>query len=193
MARRTFKPLLVLLFANFVFAQSATSGIPAPSPTAATSAPLPDPPPLPPDVKSPDAPPAEDSAGNPVTRTLKRLAPNCINAIFHACWSSTPAKPQPPQTDERKAAASREVGEFYLDHGNYHAAESRFREALTYNQSDVRSIFDLAQSLEKLNQTGEALQEYQRCADFQRGGAYTERCRKRIERISSTASISRNP
>lgn len=193
MARHTFKPLLILLFANFVFAQTATSGIPATSPTGATPAPLPDPPPLPPDVKTPDAPPAEDSAGNPVTRTLKRLAPNCINAIFHACWSSTPAKPQPPQTDERKGAASREVGELYFEHGNYRGAESRFREALTYNPSDVKAMFEFAQALEKLNQTGEALQEYQHCADFQSGGAYTERCRKRMERISSTASISRNP
>src|SRR5437588_12042983 len=54
------------------------------------------PPPLPPDVVAPDPPPPDDSQnGNPVARTLKRLAPNCINAIFHACWSSPPQKPRP--------------------------------------------------------------------------------------------------
>src|SRR5438045_3967873 len=73
----------------------------------------PDPPPLPPDVKTPEAPPPDTSPHNPVARTLKKLAPNCINAIFHACWSSPPQKPQPAQTDERKGAASRDVGEYY--------------------------------------------------------------------------------
>lgn len=91
----------------------------------ALSKPRPEPPPLPPDVKTPDAPLGETSSGHSVKRTMKKLAPNCINSIFHACWSSPPEKPQLPQTDERKGAASRDVGEFYFDRGNYRAAESR--------------------------------------------------------------------
>ena len=155
MIRHTASSLLVLLFAATLFAQAVTQpGRPAP-PAAKPAepphpvTPPPDAPPLPPDVKSPDAPSgsAADS-GNAVTRTLKRLAPNCINAIFHACWSSPPARPQPPQTDARKGAASREVAEFYMERGNYRAAESRLREALAYNPVDARAMFDLAESLE---------------------------------------------
>jgi Tfp pilus assembly protein PilF len=120
-----------------------------------------------------------------VTRTLKRLAPNCINAVFHACWSSSPQKPQPPMTDERRAAASREVGEFYLEHRNYRAAESRFREALTYNPADSRAMFDLGQSLEKLSRFDDAIEEYRYCADSDPNSAYAPRCRKRLEVVSS--------
>jgi len=147
------------------------------------------PPPLPPDVVAPDPPPPDDSQnGNPVARTLKRLAPNCINAIFHACWSSPPQKPRPTQTAERKGATSREVAEFYLERGNYHAAESRFREALEYNSNDARAMFGLAQCLEKMNHTDEALQEYRACAEQQPLSPYAERSLKAVERLTQTSS-----
>jgi Tfp pilus assembly protein PilF len=124
---------------------------------------------------------------------LKRLAPNCINAVFHACWSSPPQRPQPPQTDERKGAASREVGEFYLQRANYHAAESRFREALAYNPADIRAMFDLGESLEKLDQPDKAIQEYRSCVQLGPDGAFVERCRKGLDQISSRASATRQP
>ena len=151
-----------------------------------------DPPALPPDVKTPDAPPGADAktTSNPVARTLKRLAPNCINAIFHACWSSPPQKPQPPQTDERKGTASREVGEFYLERGNYHAAESRFGEALQFNPTDARARFDLGRSVEGLSRMDEAVAEYSQCIDSQPTSPYAERARRAIDRLTARAGQS---
>ena len=148
----------------------------------------PDPPPLPPDVKTPDAPPGETSSGHSVKRTLKRLAPNCINSVFHACWSSPPHKPQPAQTDARKGAASRDVGEFYFDRGNYHAAESRFREALQLNPNDPRAMYDLAQAMENLHQVQQAVKEYQACIDLQPTGSYADRSRKALEHLTAQAT-----
>jgi|SRR3954453_18427432 tetratricopeptide (TPR) repeat protein len=150
----------------------------------------PDPPPLPPDMKSPDAPAGAPPSGNAVTRTLKKLAPNCVDAVFHACWSSPPEKPQPPLTDERKATASREVGELYYDHGNYRAAESRFREALQFDSKDARAAFELGQSLEKLNKIPEALEQYRACKEMQLAGAYAQRAQKAIDRLTSQANAS---
>ena len=196
MAWRTLSSWFVLLLlASFAFGQVSSPGSPQTGVGSSTNKPTPADPPLPPDVKAPDAPPAPiaDSSSNPVTRTLKRLAPNCINAVFHACWSSTPQRPQPPQTDERKGASSREVGEFYLERANYRAAESRFREALAYNPADTRAMFDLGQSLEKLDQADKAFQEYQSCVEVEPDGAYAPRCRKGLDRISSQASASRKP
>jgi|SRR3954449_6324267 len=192
MVRRT-----VIVFTLVVLAAVfATSQVPNPGNSSAgtNTASIeknrtPDPPPLPPDVKTPDAPPGGDpkATGNPVTRTLKRLAPNCINSIFHACWSSPPQKPQPPQTDERKGAASREVGEFYLERGNYHAAESRFRDALQLNPNDARAMFDLGRSLESLGRTDEAIVAYDSCENSQHTGDYAERSRKAVERLTTRA------
>lgn len=189
--------LVLLLLAGCAFAQVPNPGNSPPTsgPPEAKPAPLPDPVPLPPDVKSPqDVPPGADAnpSGNPVTRTLKRLAPNCVNAVFHTCWSSPSQKPQPPQTDARKGAASRDVGEFYLAHGNYHAAESRFREALTYDSGDARTMFDLGLALEKLDQIHQASIEYQACIDVKPDGAYTARCHKALDHLISQAS-SRQP
>ena len=153
--------------------------------SASTARPLPqprpEPPPLPPDVKTPDAPPGETSSGHSVKRTLKKLAPNCLNSIFHVCWSSPPERPQPPQTDERKGAASRDVGEFYFDRGNYRAAESRFVEALQFNPADPRAMYDLAQSLEKLDQAPQAIRRYQACIDLEPAGLYADRSRKALK------------
>jgi tetratricopeptide (TPR) repeat protein len=146
--------------------------------------PRPEPPPLPPDVKTPDAPPGETSSGHSVRRTLKKLAPNCINSIFHACWSSPPEKPQPPQTDERKGGASRDVGEFYFDRGNYRAAESRFVQALQFNPSDPRAMYDLARSLQKLNQAPQAISRYQACIDLEPAGLYADRSRKALQDLT---------
>ena len=147
------------------------------------------PPPMPPDVVAPDLPaPDATQDGNPVTRTLKRLAPNCINGIFHACWSSPPQKPQPPMTDVRRGAESREIGEFYFDRGNYHAAESRLREALQFNSNDAKAMFELAESLEKMNRGNEAISEYQACADLQPAGPYAERSRTAIQRLKPSAA-----
>jgi Tfp pilus assembly protein PilF len=136
-----------------------------------------------------DPPTDTTQSGNSVTRTLKRLAPNCINGIFHACWSSPPQKPQPPQTDERKGAKSREVAEFYVEHANYRAAESRFREALQYNPNDAKAVFELAECLEKLKRVDEAIAEYQLCIDEQPPNSYTERARKALQRLEESSKV----
>ena len=170
--------LLVVLLAVVLPAngQAPNPGNSSASPPTTPNRPKPDPPPLPPDVVAPDPPPPDTTqSGNPVTRTLKRLAPNCINSIFHACWSSPPQKPQPPQTAERKGTVSREAAELYFERGNYRAAESRFREALKYNPNDSKAMFELALCLEKMNHTDDALEEYRACAENQPSSQYAER------------------
>ena len=192
MLRRCASPLLLILVlsaASLVGAQTPNPGNSRSAAPVVAKKPDPDPPPLPPDVVAPD-PPAPDATqnGNPVTRTLKKLAPNCINAIFHACWSSPPQKPQPSQTAERKGAASREVGEYYFSRGNYHAAESRFRETLDENPNDARAMFELAQCLEKMNHIDQALEEYRACAEQQSSSPYAERSSKAVQRLTQTAA-----
>jgi len=188
----------VVLLVVFVVIRCAAQQTPIPgssespaNPRKPVSQPRPEPPPLPPDVKTPDAPPGETSSGHSVKRTLKKLAPNCINSIFHACWSSPPETPQPPQTEERKGAASRDVGEFYFDRGNYRAAESRFMEALRFNPNDPRAMYDFARSLQKLNQAPQAIKQYQACIDLEPAGIYADRSRKALEDLTQAAVTTR--
>lgn len=176
--------VVILMSVALACAQTPNPGNSGGSASTRPKAPTPEPPPLPPDVVAPDPPPPDTQSSNPVTRTLKKLAPNCINAVFHACWSSPPQKPQPALTAERRGVASREVAEFYFERGNYHAAESRFRQALDYNPNDGRAMFELAQCLEKMNHTDEAVQVYGLCADHQPASPYAERSLKAVQRLT---------
>jgi hypothetical protein len=54
-------------------------------------------------------------------------------------------------------------------------------------------MFDVAQSLEKLDEPAKAFQEYQSCVELEPDGAYAARCRKGLDRISSRASSLRKP
>jgi len=188
--RRASAILLVLLLAlSSSRGQNPNPGNSSGSPPTIPKKENPDPPPLPPDVAAPDPPaPAATRSGNPVTRTLKKLAPNCMNSIFHVCWSSPPQKPQTPPSAERKGAASREVAELYFDRGNYRAAESRFLEALEYNPNDAKAMFELAEFLEKMNRIDQALEEYRLCTEQQPSSPYRERSLKAIERLTQTSS-----
>lgn len=97
-----------------------------------TSRAQPDTPGLPPDAPVPDqgtmaTPPAKSAA----KRTLNKLDPHCIDAIFHTCWSSPAATPQKPMSeDDQLVGKDIEVGYYYLRDKNYRAAESRLKEAV---------------------------------------------------------------
>src|SRR5579872_1071528 len=62
--------------------------------------------------------------------------------------------------DPHKADKHVEVGDYYFKLGNYPAAASRYREALQYQSNHAIATFRLAQSLEKLGKTDEAIQYY---------------------------------
>ena len=191
---RVLQALCVLAVVQIALAQTPNPGnVPTASSSKTPTKPAPDPPPLPPDVVGADPPTNTTQSGHAVTRTLKRLAPNCINGIFHACWSSPPQKRQPPQTDERKGTESREVAEFYLERGNYRAAESRFREALQYNPNDSKAVFELAQCLENLKHVDEAIAEYQVCIDEQSPNPYAERARNAVQRLEESSKVASPP
>ena len=201
MAVRHAAPLLAVITVG-VALTSAQNPTPNPGNSGSTpypsvtspQTPPPDPPPLPPDVKAPDPPsPPQDPTENPVTRTLKRLAPSCINAIFHACWSGPPEKPLPPQTDETRGAASREVGEYYFERKNYQAAESRFEESVNYNPADAKAMFELGQTLEKLRHPDQAAERYKDCFDLQPDGPYAARAQKAMNRLFAKQNAVSSP
>ena len=78
-----------------------------------------------------------------------------------------------------------------MERHNFRAAESRFREALDYNPSDTKAIFELAQCLEKMNRPDDAVAEYNTCIDLEPAGPFAERSRKALERLSEQAAISK--
>jgi Flp pilus assembly protein TadD len=59
-----------------------------------------------------------------------------------------------------KADKDVEVGDYHMKRKNYPAAESRYREALQYQNNNGAAMFGLAMALEKQKKTGEAVQYY---------------------------------
>jgi tetratricopeptide (TPR) repeat protein len=150
--------LVLVLAATGGFAQSSQ-----PSDGQSTSRPQPDTPASPPDAPLPDqgtmtTPPAKSEA----KRTINKLDPHCIDAIFHTCWSSPAATPQKPMSqDEELAAKDIEVGYYYLRDKNYMAAESRLREAVELKPNSPEALLGLAQAQQKLGKRNDARQNYE--------------------------------
>ena len=170
--------LILALMATGAWAQSAQSG-------ESTSRPQPDAVPSPPDVPIPDqgtlSPPQEKSKSK---RALNKLDPHCIDAIFHACWSSPQAAPQKSIPEvERQVAEDIDVGYYYLRDKNYAASESRLKEAVAIKPDSTAALIGLAQAQQKLGKYGEARMHYEAYLELEPDGANAEKVRKALAEL----------
>lgn len=87
--------------------------------------------------------------------------------------------------DPHKAAKSVEVGDFYFKRKNYRAAEDRYREALRYKDNDAVATIRLAECLEKLGVSDDALVEYQSYLKILPHGPQASEAQKAVERLKA--------
>jgi tetratricopeptide (TPR) repeat protein len=85
--------------------------------------------------------------------------------------------------DPHKAAKSVEVGDFYFRRKNYRAAEDRYREALRYKDNDAVATIRLAECLDKLGISDDALAEYQSYLKILPHGPQAAEAQKAIDRL----------
>ena len=123
------------------------------------------------------SPPADDAKAHPQSSTAladaeaASLGSGGI-AEFHT-W------------DPHKAAKSVEVGDFYFRRKNYRAAEDRYREALRYKDNDAVATIRLAECLEKLGISDDALAEYQSYLKILPHGPQASEAQKAIDRLKA--------
>ena len=194
-------PAMNLLWAKLIFfagvavsSQAQTGSNP---PSNNTISPPPrslDRPPSPPDAPLPDL----DSVPSPAAptkskakRALDRLAPNCVDVVYHSCWSSPTGDPSRLPEAARGAQRNREAGEIYYSNKNYKGSESRFREALRYEPADPVATFELAESLDKLGRRAEARDFYQIYLSILPDGPSATRAKKALKRLPSPSSSAR--
>jgi len=82
-----------------------------------------------------------------------------------------------------KAQKDVEVGEFYMKHKNYRAAEDRFREALTYKPGDAIATYRLAEVLDAQGQSEEAVKNYEAYLKIPSSGKFAPEAKKAITRL----------
>jgi hypothetical protein len=93
--------------------------------------------------------------------------------------------------DPHKAAKSVEVGDFYFRRKNYRAAEDRYREALRYKDNDAIATIRLAECLEKLGISDDALAEYQSYLRILPHGPQASEAQKAIDRLKAQTMVAR--
>jgi tetratricopeptide (TPR) repeat protein len=136
-----------------------------------------------PDTTAPDQPapaPPPKSAGK---RTLNKLDPHCIDAIFHTCWTAPEATPDKPVSPEEQAAKDIEVGYFYLGDKRYVAAESRLKEAVQLAPESTAALIGLAQAQQKLGKRDEARANYEAYLKLKPDGPDAEKVKKALAQL----------
>jgi len=187
--------LLVAVAQSLAQTQDSSSKPPVPgsgppSKNTISIQPAPAEPPLPPDARPPSAAPATppDKSKSRLKRALSRAAPQCLDAIFHTCWSH-PSEEKPPGTPaDREFAKDMEVGDFYFQQKNYKAAEMRFRDALTYKSDEPVATFKLAQSLDKLGKSDQAAQAYQAYLKAEPAGRFSQQAEESLQRLAKKSA-----
>jgi Flp pilus assembly protein TadD len=84
-----------------------------------------------------------------------------------------------------KADKDVEVGDFHMKRHNYPAAESRYREALDYQNNNAQAMFGLAQALEKEKKNDEAIQYYAMYLKTLPHGPKADDCKSALHRLGA--------
>jgi tetratricopeptide (TPR) repeat protein len=85
--------------------------------------------------------------------------------------------------DPHKADKNVEVGDFYFKLKNYPAAESRYREALYWQDNHALATFRLAEAEEKLGKLGEARKYYAAYLKILPDGEFAAQAKQGLERL----------
>jgi len=87
-----------------------------------------------------------------------------------------------------KADKDVEVGDYHMRRKNYPAAESRYREALEYQNNNAPAMFGLAQALEKEKKHEEAVQYYTLYLKTLPNGPKASDSRAALQRLGRTGA-----
>jgi len=188
--------LVVLALASTLDGQTSPQTSPGapPNPNTAIK-------PNPPSPATPADAPFPDRAGLPehqkagrVKRAVKSVAPNCLDWMFHTCWSQ-PLGPERSASEIKnpRFAHDMEVGTFNLKHKSYRGAELRFRSALDAVPDNPEANFKLAKSLEMQGKAAQAREEYTTFLTISSNGPFAAEARKALLSHGSCYARSRPP
>ncbi len=84
-----------------------------------------------------------------------------------------------------KAMKDVEIGDFYYKKENYHAAISRYREALEFKPHDAEATFKLAEALNKTGDTAGAVENYQAYLNILPNGPYAKKAHEALAKLKA--------
>jgi tetratricopeptide (TPR) repeat protein len=149
-------------------------------------------PPSPDDAPIPDqgATPVPYRSSSPIKRALRRLDPNCLDAIFHLCWSSPPGDdPIYKSYEQKRVVEDLELGDAHMKERNYRGAEFRFEDALQYEPDNPEATFKLAEALQNLGRKNEACIQYKNYLKIEPSGAFSDRAKKCLRKMTPCPDV----
>jgi hypothetical protein len=158
-------------------------------PIPVTTAPQP---PSPDDAPIPNqgATPVPYPSSSPIKRTLRRLDPNCFDAIFRVCWSSPPTDdPIYKSHEQKRVVEDLELGDAYMKERNYRGAELRFEDVLQYEPENPGATFKLAEALQNLGRKAEACTRYKSYLEIEPSGAFSDRAKKGLQKLAPCPDV----
>ena len=84
-----------------------------------------------------------------------------------------------------KAMKDVEIGDYYFKKENYHAAISRYREALEFKPHDAEATFKLAEVLNKTGDTAGAVENYQAYLKILPNGPYAKKAHEALDKLKA--------
>jgi tetratricopeptide (TPR) repeat protein len=90
--------------------------------------------------------------------------------------------------DPMKAMKDVEVGDYYYKKENYHAAISRYREALEFKPHDAEATFKLAEALNKTGDTAGAVENYQAYLKMLPNGPYAKKAHEALDKLKAKSA-----
>ena len=84
-----------------------------------------------------------------------------------------------------KALKDIEVGDFYFKKENYHAAISRYREALEYKPQDAEATFKLAEALNKSGDAAGATENYEAYLRILPNGPFARKAKEALSQLQA--------
>jgi tetratricopeptide (TPR) repeat protein len=90
-----------------------------------------------------------------------------------------------------KALKDIEVGDYYYKQENYHAAISRYREALEFKPHDAEATFKLAEALNKTGDTAGAVENYQAYLKIPSDGRYAKKAHEALDKLKGKSAAAK--
>jgi tetratricopeptide (TPR) repeat protein len=120
------------------------------------------------------------------TQAPKRDLPPGVSSSQSDSGLSLPgSEPSAPMNDPVRAKKDIDVGEFYLKKGDYQGALLRYKEATTYDPTNVDAIFGLAETQQMLKNNAEAARNYQLYLDVVPSGPRAKQALKALKTLQA--------
>jgi len=149
----------------------------------------------------PAEPPADDASAPPPSAPLPRSEGESSSKDNKTDISPPPGDEDHPGVDlpsdveemhpwnPHQADKNVEIGDFYYKKSNYHAAESRYQEALRYQWNHAEATYKLALVEEKLDEKEDARKNYSVYLKILPNGPDAEKAQKALDRLGGPVPV----